>query len=1365
MPLPSSGVLTTEAINEEIGRPQTNFFNLVDGLEERYLAASGASGFLEDDFSNVYINDVVYTTSIQSDGKVIIGGMFTSCNGKTRNRIARLHSNGVLDTDFNVGDGATNDVCTTSIQSDGRVIIGGDFTSYSGTTTNRIARLHSNGVLDTGFNVGTGANRNVRTTSIQSDGRVIIGGGFTIYSGTTTNRIARLHSNGVLDTGFNVGTGASGGFNIVNTTSIQPDGRVIIGGGFTIYSGTTTNRIARLHSNGVLDTDFNIGTGANSNVCTTSIQLDGRVVIGGFFTVYSGTIRNRIARLHSNGVLDTDFNVGTGANNVVSTTSIQSDGKIIIGGSFGSYSGTTRNSIARLHSNGVLDTDFNVGTGANNTVSTTSIQSDGRVIMGGAFTSYSGTAINRIARLHSNGILDTDFNVGTGANGTVETTSIQSDGKVIMGGRFTSYSGTTTNRIARMHSNGVLDTDFNVGTGANSFVDTTSIQSDGKVIIGGVFTLYSGTTRNRIARLHSNGVLDTDFNVGTGITGNFPGVFTTHIQSDGKVIIGGFFTVYSGTVRNMIARLHSNGVLDTDFNVGDGANSTVSTISIQPDGSVIIGGSFSSYNFPDAAKIARVKSSGVLDTNFNVRLGASFSYVFTTSVQADGRVIIGGNFNQYFEGENKNKIEYLSKPYKLNQNGSSDNSFSAGIGFTDLTYNYPYVINGFIQPDGKFVFAGYFENYKRKPKQSLIRLLPDGEIDYAFNMGTGLEDLDYNYPYLEGLFLQPDGKIIIGGYFSSYNGTSINNLARLHSNGNLDTNFNTGTGPFGDVYAVALQSDGKVIIGGVFTGYNGVTVNRIARLHTNGVLDDTFNIGTGTNDRVIYASVQADDKVIINGRFTSYSGTTTNRIARMHSNGVLDTDFNVGTGANNVVYTTSIQSDGKVIIGGGFTSYSGTTTNYIARLHSNGVLDTDFNVGTGADAYVWKSYIQPDGSIIANGGFSTFNGLDKRYIARLYSNGALDTSFSADVPNDIAVTLTQDDGKLVVAGAVYAYPTGLARINTELYRNPAKLISNSLIEFNDFYNKTFIPVPGTLDDTFNVGTGANSTVCTASIQSDGKVIIGGVFTSYSGTTRNRLFRLNSNGVLDTDFNVGTGANSFVRTTSIQSDGKVIIGGAFTSYNGTTRNRIARLHSNGILDTDFNVGTGANNIVETTSIQSDGRVIIGGAFINYSGNARNRIARLHSNGVLDTSFNVGTGTTSNVFTTSIQSDGRVIIGGEFTSYSGTARNNIARLHSNGVLDADFNVGTGVNNTVCTTSIQSDGRVIIGGFFSSYSGTARNNIARLHSNGVLDTDFNIGTGPNSFVYATPIQADGRVIIGGEFTSYSGTTINRIVRINAV
>jgi len=722
------------------------------------------------------------------------------------------------DIGFGFGDGANDLVKTTAIQSDGKIIIGGIFSSYNGSTTNRIARLNTDGTLDDTFSPGTGANYTVLTTAIQSDGKIIVGGNFTSYNGITRNGIVRLNADGTFDATFNPGTGVNGSSSplAIYTTTIQSDGKIIIGGNFTSYNGITRNRIARLNTDGTLDATFNTAVGASYPVYTTAIQSDGKIIIGGYFSSYNGITRNCIARLNADGTLDTSFNPGTGADNYVNTTAIQSDGKIIIGGNFTSYNGTTRNSIARLNADGTLDATFNPGTGTSYGVYTTAIQSDGKIIIGGAFTYYNGTKRNLIARLNADGTLDVTFNPGTGASREVYTTAKQSDGKIIIGGTFTSYNGTTRNYTARLNADGTLDASFNSGTGASREVYTTTIQSDGKIIIGGNFTSYNGVPINRIARLNADGTLDTSFHTGTGARDT---VRTTAIQSDGKIIIGGDFYYYNETIRKQIARLNTDGTLDASFDPGNGA------------------------------------------TN---------STVYTTAIQSDGKIIIGGNFTSY-NGTNINHI---------------------------------------------------------------IRLNANGTLDATFNSGTGT-----NLPVLTTA-IQSDGKIIIGGRFTFYNGIRINKIARLNADGTLDTSFYPRTSATSStVYTTVIQSDGKIIIGGDFTSYNGTIINGIARLNGDGTLDTTFNPGTGANSSVNATAIQSDGKIIIGGDFTSYNGTTINRIARLNADGTLDTAFNPGSGASSVS-TTAIQSDGKIIIGGEFTSYNGTGRNRVARItnsNSNGI--------------------------------------------------------------------------------------------------------------------------------------------------------------------------------------------------------------------------------------------------------------------------------------------------------------------------------------------------------------------------------------------------------------------------------------------
>jgi uncharacterized delta-60 repeat protein len=384
----------------------------------------------------------------------------------------------------------------------------------------------SPGSNDPSFNVvddgtyGYGANGTVQPLALQPDGKVLIGGFFTTYNGTPRNRIARLNRDGSLDTSFNPGTGAE---YLVNALALQPDGKVMIGGAFTDYNGVTRNRIARLNSDGSLDTSFDSGLGVDyvffyshvlHSVHALALQPDGKVLIGGQFTSYNGTTRNGIARLNSDGSLDTSFNPGTGVSVGVWAMALQPDGKVLIGGAFADYNGTTRNGIARLNSDGSLDTSFDPGTGANITVRALALQPDGKMLIGGFFTTYNGTPRNRIARLNSDGSLDTTFDPGTGVDGVsypdspfVDALARQPDGKVLIGGWFTSYNGTPRNRIARLNSDGSLDTSFNPGTGVNGVSDASvgalALQADGKLLIGGDFTSYNGTPRTRIARVHA----------------------------------------------------------------------------------------------------------------------------------------------------------------------------------------------------------------------------------------------------------------------------------------------------------------------------------------------------------------------------------------------------------------------------------------------------------------------------------------------------------------------------------------------------------------------------------------------------------------------------------------------------------------------------------------------------------------------------------------------------------------------------------------------------------------------------------------------------------------------------------------------
>jgi len=307
---------------------------------------------------------------------------------------------------------------------------------------------------------------------------------------------------------------------------------------------------------------------------------------------------------------------------------------------------------------------------------------------------------------------------------------------------------------------------------------------------------------------------------------------------------------------------------------------------------------------------------------------------------------------------------------------------------------------------------------------------------------------------------------------------------------------------------------------------------------------------------------------------------------------------------------------------------------------------------------------------------------------------------------------------------------------------------------------------GTQDPTFGVGTGPNNRVFAMAAQADGRQIIGGSFTTYNGTARNRVARIQRNGSLDASFAIGSGANGQVNTVLVTPDGKVLIGGSFGAYNSTTRNRLARLNSNGSLDAGFAIGPGfAGGNVTSLAIRSDGRILVAGTFTQFNGASVGRIVCLNTDGTLDATYAPGTGANGDIYAAAIDQWGRTVIGGGFTSVNGVARPGLARLNANGTLDATFNPGAGPNSAVYCIAHQRDGKVLIGGLFTSYNGsTPAPRIARLNRNGSYDSTFSPGTGFNSWVYTIVLQGDGKLLVGGDFTTFNGASRNRFVRLQA-
>jgi hypothetical protein len=312
------------------------------------------------------------------------------------------------------------------------------------------------------------------------------------------------------------------------TDTIDNGDSAYIYGSFTGYNSTAYGRIVKLLPNGDVDTSFNTGTGFNNNSFgfqSITKQADGKLVVTGNFTSFNGTARNRIARLNTDGSLDTSLVVGTGFNNITSGVEVDSQGRIVVCGSYSSYSGVSANRIIRLLSGGTVDTSFVYGTAFNNVTNSVVINSDDSMYVGGYFSTYSGITSNRIIKLTAGGTVDTSFNVGTGLNSNTSNQPVglisDGDGGVYVFGYFTTYSGITANRLTKLLPTGQIDPNFNIGNGFNGPVITAYKVLNDKLLISGTFTSFNGlTVSNGIIVLNSDGSIYRTF------SGNYNNIFT-----------------------------------------------------------------------------------------------------------------------------------------------------------------------------------------------------------------------------------------------------------------------------------------------------------------------------------------------------------------------------------------------------------------------------------------------------------------------------------------------------------------------------------------------------------------------------------------------------------------------------------------------------------------------------------------------------------------------------------------------------------------------------------------------------------------------------------------------------------------------
>jgi uncharacterized delta-60 repeat protein len=377
---------------------------------------------------------------------------------------------------------------------------------------------------------------------------------------------------------------------------------------------------------------FNPGAGADGAVLAIAPQPDGKAILGGVFSSYQGAPRNGIVRINADGSLDASFNPGVGADDAVNVLLLLDGGQVLVGGDFVTFNGAPRNGLARLNADGSLDASFDAaltpggirasseiirassgfaaraaGVNAPGFVSSLKRDASGQIVVGGAFQRIADAVAQGVARLNPDGSPDASFKPGAGANGKVNASVIQPDGKPIIAGAFTAVDGVPRAGIARLKTNGKVDETFNPGAGVEGgAVKAIALQSDGAVVLGGDFSSVDGQARARIARVQASGAVDSGFNPGADGSVN-----AVSVDANGKTLLGGSFQKITDRVRNALARLNADGTVDASFEPGAGANGSVNALAQRADGSALIGGTFTAVDSSSRNRVALIGASRV----------------------------------------------------------------------------------------------------------------------------------------------------------------------------------------------------------------------------------------------------------------------------------------------------------------------------------------------------------------------------------------------------------------------------------------------------------------------------------------------------------------------------------------------------------------------------------------------------------------------------------------------------------------------------------------------------------------------------------------------------------------------------------
>lgn len=836
---------------------------------------------------------------------------------------------GSLDPAFDASPGVWPDlapqaITSVKVQPDGSVIIAGAFEQVQGIEVGSPARLLTTGRLDTDY-VSNPADVVSHKQVVQPDGKTVA----IVESEENPFRAVVRHlAGGAPDPSF---TSALPEDFDARALALQPDGKILVAGGIypidpETHYDTIPQPVLRLNPDGSIDPSFattNVvslcpeeSAGERLGVYDLIQQPDGRIYVGGFFTAFNGVRRTVVARLNVDGTLDPSFEpdieVHTGHDQgiveTVTAMAFAPDGKLYVAGFLEHINGLTRRAIARLH------TAPDSCPGIVEVVSQIAYVRENEATAAVSFRRFAQTNATAVVGYST-------YKWSTHPNSNYHNAyAVAGQDYVEQTGTVSFAPGETVKTITVP----LLD-DALVESSECFFVNLDYVPE------GAVFDDHAASTLVMIwddEHVGRAGSVDETF-LNSGWNA---GVSSLALAPDGTVFVGGWFTQAGGLARQGLARCAPNGYVTPGF--APVLNGGVREVAVEPQsGRIVIAGTFTTVNGVPRPGLARLNPEGTLDASFNPSLDGE---VWELELMANGQMFIAGPFT--------NVASQVRHGFaRLNRDGSLDPSFNAGTGIG--YWNTSHRVNDLLAlPDGKVVVTGWFWDFNGTTRRTVVRLNQDGSIDTTFNP-TIFQAADYG----NRLLLQPDGKLLVSGWIRyGLGGVYHVGLVRLHPDGSLDTSFLARTR--GDGPPIALQSDGKILFGGTL------------RLNADGTDDPTWFAGAGFGFGDVTAlALLPNDKLIVGGGFPQVNGFPYAYLACLHG----DATARLGEALDTVGLTWTTGSKpwfGQTAVSHDGVDAAQSATNLTCDDH--GWLKTTVT-GPGTVSFRWKAQIDGAESFMA----------------------------------------------------------------------------------------------------------------------------------------------------------------------------------------------------------------------------------------------------------------------------------------------------------------------------------------------------------------------------------------------------------------